>query len=93
LIPSADYPQAAGLARLLDRLDSTNQLCKTIIYNLNPADNEVIATMLGKFSGWFVPRQDSVRRGLVVHGSEGRYGAPDERALRARPCSRVSWAC
>jgi glucuronate isomerase len=70
-----DYPQAASLARLLDRLDSTNQLCKTIIYNLNPADNEVIATMLGNFQDgscpgkiqfgaawWFMDQKDGMER-------------------------------
>jgi glucuronate isomerase len=50
-----DYPQASALGRLLDRLDSTNQLCKTILYNLNPADNEVFATMLGNFQDGTIP--------------------------------------
>jgi glucuronate isomerase len=50
-----DYPQAQSLARFLDRLDSSNRLCKTILYNLNPADNEVMATMLGNFQDGSVP--------------------------------------
>jgi glucuronate isomerase len=50
-----DYPQAQALARFLDRLDSSNRLCKTILYNLNPADNEVMATMLGNFQDGTVP--------------------------------------
>ncbi|MCK5675998.1 MAG: glucuronate isomerase, partial [Verrucomicrobia bacterium] len=41
----ADYRQGPGLIRLLDRLDSSNQLAKTILYNLNPGDNELMATM------------------------------------------------
>jgi glucuronate isomerase len=45
-----DFPQAEALSRFLDRLDKTNQLSKTIIYNLNPADNEVMATMIGNFN-------------------------------------------
>jgi glucuronate isomerase len=45
-----DYEQARGLSGLLNRLDSTDQLTKTIIYNLNPRDNEVFASMIGNFN-------------------------------------------
>ncbi|HEY3350087.1 MAG TPA: glucuronate isomerase [Thermoanaerobaculia bacterium] len=44
-----DFDQARPLARFLDRLDDANSLAKTILYNLNPADNEVFATMIGNF--------------------------------------------
>ena len=44
-----DFDLARPLAKLLDRLDSSNQLAKTILYNLNPRDNEVLATMIGNF--------------------------------------------
>lgn len=57
-----DYPQAPGLAKFLSRLDSNNQLVKTILYNLNPADNEVFATMAGNFN-------DGSVKGKVQHGS------------------------
>jgi glucuronate isomerase len=50
-----DYPIATPMSRFLDRLDATNQLTKTILYNLNPADNEVVATMLGNFQDGSVP--------------------------------------
>ncbi|HEY5621899.1 MAG TPA: glucuronate isomerase, partial [Pontiella sp.] len=43
----ADYRQGPGLIRLLDRLDGPGQLAKTILYNINPADNELMATMIG----------------------------------------------
>lgn len=46
---------AQPLAKFLDRLDSENQLAKTIIYNLNPADNEVFATMIGNFNDGSIP--------------------------------------
>jgi glucuronate isomerase len=72
-----DYPQAFTLGRFLDRLDSTSQLCKTILYNLNPADNEVMATMLGNFQDgtcpgkiqfgsawWFLDQKDGMERHL-----------------------------
>ena len=50
-----DFPQAAALAQYLDRLDRENALPKTIIYNVNPADNYVFATMLGNFQGSGIP--------------------------------------
>jgi glucuronate isomerase len=50
-----DFSQARPLARFLDRLDSTGQLAKTVLYNLNPADNELFATMAGNFQDGSVP--------------------------------------
>ena len=46
-----DWPVASALARYLDRLDSTDQLPRTILYNNNPRDNAVLATMIGNFQG------------------------------------------
>jgi glucuronate isomerase len=79
-----DYPQAIGISRLLDRLDATNQLCKTIIYNINPADNEVIATMIGNFQDgscpgkiqfgaawWFLDQKDGMERQINALSSLG----------------------
>lgn len=45
-----DWSQAQTLARFLARLEENNQLAKTIIYNLNPADNAVFGTMIGNFN-------------------------------------------
>ncbi|MEL7342455.1 MAG: glucuronate isomerase, partial [Bacteroidota bacterium] len=45
-----DWSQGQALARFLDRLDQQDQLSKTIVYNLNPRDNEMMATMLGNFN-------------------------------------------
>jgi glucuronate isomerase len=50
-----DFSQALALGRFLDRLDSGNCLAKTILYNLNPRDNEVFATMAGNFNDGSVP--------------------------------------
>jgi glucuronate isomerase len=50
-----DYPQAAALAAYLDKLDQENALPKTILYNLNPADNYVFATMLGNYQDGTIP--------------------------------------
>jgi glucuronate isomerase len=57
-----DYPQAGALAAYLDRLDQEKALPKTIIYNNNPADNYVFATMLGNF-------QDGSMTGKIQLGS------------------------
>ena len=57
-----DWNMAIPMSRLLDRLDSTNQLAKTIIYNLNPRDNDLIATMIGNF-------QDGSVAGKIQYGS------------------------
>uniref|UniRef100_UPI002630CF47 glucuronate isomerase n=1 Tax=Oceanispirochaeta sp. TaxID=2035350 RepID=UPI002630CF47 len=73
---SVDDKNIAGpLAAYLNLLDSRGQLPKTILYNLNPRDNEVIATMLGNFqdgsvagkiqmgSGWwFLDQKDGMER-------------------------------
>jgi glucuronate isomerase len=50
-----DRAQAAALAAYLDRLDATNELPKIVLYNLNPADNYVFATMAGNFQDGTVP--------------------------------------
>jgi len=72
-----DKPIAEPLSKLLDRLDSEFKLCKTILYNLNPHDNEVYATMIGNFqdrsipgkiqygSGWwFLDQKDGIEKQL-----------------------------
>jgi len=46
-----DWPQAAPLAKFLDRLDQDEQLPKTILYNNNLMDNFTFATMIGNFQG------------------------------------------
>jgi len=45
-----DFSQGRAIAKFLNKLDSTDQLAKTILYNLNPADNELMATMIGNFN-------------------------------------------
>src|SRR5690606_19123592 len=50
-----DFPQARGLSRYLDALDRENQLPKIVLYNLNPADNYVFATMVGNFQDGTIP--------------------------------------
>jgi len=50
-----DFQIAGPLAKFLDRLDTNNKLPKTILYNLNPRDNELIAAMIGSFQDGSVP--------------------------------------
>ena len=50
-----DFSQGSALSRFLDRLDSKDELAKTIFYNLNPADNELFAAMTGNFNDGSVP--------------------------------------
>ncbi len=50
-----DWPQCSALALYLDRLDQENALPKTIIYNLNPADNYAFAAMIGNFQDGTIP--------------------------------------
>ncbi|MBN1763713.1 MAG: glucuronate isomerase [Sedimentisphaerales bacterium] len=50
-----DWNIAASLSKFLDRLESKNKLTQTILYNLNPRDNEVFATMIGNFQDGSVP--------------------------------------
>lgn len=70
-----DFSQAVTLSRFLNELDSSDQLAKTILYNLNPANNEVLATMIGNFNDgsikgkiqfgsawWFLDQKDGMEK-------------------------------
>ncbi|MBO4994324.1 MAG: glucuronate isomerase [Alistipes sp.] len=70
-----DFTLAKNMAKYLDRLDVQDKLTKTILYNLNPRDNEMVATMIGNFqdgqtagkiqfgSGWwFLDQKDGMER-------------------------------
>ena len=50
-----DFEMAKALAKFLDTLDQEGKLAKTILYVVNPRDNELIATMIGNFQGGSVP--------------------------------------
>lgn len=69
------FNTSKAMAKFLDRLNSADKLTKTILYNLNPADNEVIGTMIGNFqqgpvagkiqfgSGWwFLDQKDGMQK-------------------------------
>lgn len=79
-----DFQQARSLSTLLNKLDSTAQLTKTILYNLNPADNEVFATMIGNYNDgsvkgkmqfgsgwWFLDQKDGIEKQLNALSNMG----------------------
>jgi len=79
-----DFSQAKALSGFLNTLESTNQLTKTIIYNLNPSYNEVFATMAGNFNDgtikgkvqfgaawWFLDQKDGMEKQIETVSSQG----------------------
>ena len=50
-----DLEVARPLSKFLDRLDQQGRLPRTVLYNLNPRDNAVMATMIGNFQDGSVP--------------------------------------
>ena len=69
-----DHPQAQALFRYLDSLDSTGELPRMVIYNVNPADNYVFGTMIGNF-------QDGSVAGKIQFGS-GWWFLDQEEGMR-----------
>jgi glucuronate isomerase len=70
-----DFLHAQSLAKFLDKLDKKGRLAKTILYNVNPVDNELFATMIGNFNDgsyagkiqwgsawWFSDQKDGMTR-------------------------------
>ena len=79
-----DGDVARPMARFFDRLDRAGRLTKTILYNLNPVHNDVVATMIGNFqdgttpgkmqfgSGWwFLDQKDGMERQLNSLSNQG----------------------
>jgi glucuronate isomerase len=79
-----DFSQAKSLSKFLNRLDTNNTLAKTVIYNLNPADNELFATMIGNFNDgssagkiqwgsgwWFLDQKDGMIKQLNTLSNMG----------------------
>lgn len=79
-----DFAQAKTMSWFFNELDSQNRLAKTIIYNLNPADNAVFASMIGNFNGdntpgkmqygaawWFLDQKDGIVQQLNMLSNLG----------------------
>jgi glucuronate isomerase len=79
-----DFEQGRALSKFLNKLDSNNQLAKTILYNLNPRDNELMATMVGNYNDgsiagkvqfgsgwWFLDQKDGMVKQLNTLSNMG----------------------
>lgn len=79
-----DFPQAERMSLFFNALEEENALAKTIIYNLNPADNAVFAAMTGNFQGegikgkiqfgsgwWFLDQLDGMTQQLNTLSNMG----------------------
>ena len=79
-----DFPQAKSLSKFLNKLESNKKLTKTILYNLNPADNEIFATMIGNFNDgsvtgkmqwgsawWFLDQKDGMKKQIDTLSNMG----------------------
>lgn len=79
-----DFSQGRSLAKFLDKLDTNNKLAKTVLYNLNPADNELMATMIGNFNDgssvgkiqwgsawWFLDQRDGMTKQINTLSNMG----------------------
>ncbi len=79
-----DFQLAKPLSKFLDRLDCSNKLAKTILYNLNPRDNELIAAMTGNFQDgsvagkiqwgsawWFLDQKDGMEKQINALSNMG----------------------
>ena len=79
-----DYGQAVSLSNFLNALDQSDELTKTILYNNNPSDNEVFATMCGNFSDgnlkgkmqfgsgwWFLDQKDGMEKQINALSNMG----------------------
>ncbi len=79
-----DLPVAQNISKFLNRLSSQGKLTKTILYNLNPADNELVATMIGNFQEgpypgklqfgpgwWFLDQKSGMERQMNCLSSMG----------------------
>jgi len=79
-----DFAQGRALSKFFDKLDSQDKLAKTILYNLNPSDNELMATMAGNFNDgsvagkmqfgsawWFLDQKDGMIRQMNTLSNMG----------------------
>ena len=79
-----DFEMAGPLSKFLDYLDTNNKLPKTILYNLNPRDNELMAAMVGSFQNgsvagkmqygpawWFLDQKDGMEKQMTTLSNMG----------------------
>jgi glucuronate isomerase len=79
-----DFEMAGRLAKFLDELDKENKLAKTVLYVINPRDNELVASMIGNFQDgsirgkmqfgaawWFNDQKDGIERQINALSNMG----------------------
>ena len=79
-----DFSHARAMSAFLNKLDKQDKLTKTIVYNLNPADNELMATMIGNFNDgsiegkiqwgsawWFLDQKDGMTKQINTLSNMG----------------------
>jgi len=79
-----NFNHGKNLSKFLNRLDTQDKLAKTILYNLNPADNELMATMIGNFNDgsvagkvqwgsawWFLDQKDGMTKQINALSNMG----------------------
>lgn len=83
-----DYDSCEAIARFMDRLDSEGRLAKTILYNLNPADNEWVAAMAANFQDGSVAGKIQMGSGWWfndhIRGMEAQMNALSSQGLLSR---------
>jgi len=79
-----DFTQGEAMSGFFNELDNTDQLAKTILYNLNPGDNELMATMIGNYNDgsikgkmqfgsawWFLDQKDGMEKQINTLSNMG----------------------
>lgn len=82
-----EWNVAESLARLFDRLESEDALPRTILYSLNPKDNEMLASLMGSFqkgpdrgklqlgaAWWFLDQKDGMKKQIEALAALGCLG-------------------
>ena len=86
-----EFTTAKAMSKFLDRLNVNGKLTKTILYNLNPCANEVIATMLGSFQDDSIAGKDSVRFRMVVPSTRRMVWKTNERVVSTWTFEPFRW--
>ncbi len=71
-----DFSMARSMSSFFDKLDSLDQLAKTIVYNLNPVDNALMATMVSNYNDGVIPGK--MQFGSAWWFMDQKYGMIDQ---------------
>lgn len=88
-----DFRCATAIARFLNALDSDNRLAKTILYNINPADNTWLAAMIANFQDGSVPGKIQMGSGWwfndQLYGMEAQMNALSMQGIAKQICGNA----